>query len=68
MEEMGYRKEWPWVGKQRMLLLTEFYPLLKRYFVQMVLFKDMLNGVSLSTIQRLHVFTQANMPTARDKA
>jgi hypothetical protein len=50
MEEMNYREEWPWMGKQRMLLQTEFNLLLKRYFVQIVLCKDMLNGVSLSTV------------------
>jgi len=67
MEEMGYREEWPWMGKQRMLLHT-VSPVIKEVFAQIVLFKDMLNGVSLSTVQRLHVCTQANMPTARDKA
>jgi len=68
MEEMGYRGEWPWMGKQRMLLQIEFNLLLKRYFVQIVLYKDMLNGVSLSTFQKLLVSTQADMPAVRDKA
>lgn len=68
MEEVGYREEWPWMEKRRMLLQTEFHLLLKRYFVQIALFKDMFNGGSLSTVQKLLVCTQANMPAARDKA
>jgi len=68
MEEMSYKEEWPWMGKQRMLLQTEFNLLLKWYFVQIVLCKDILNGVSLSTVQKLLVCTQANMPAVRAKA
>jgi hypothetical protein len=70
MEEIGYREEWPWMGKQRMLLQTKFNLLLKWYFVQIVLCKDILNGVSLSTVQMLLVCIQANMPAVavRDKA
>jgi hypothetical protein len=56
------------MGKQRMLLQTKFNLLLKRYCVQIVLCKDMLNGVSLSTVQKLLVCTQANMHTVRYKA
>ena len=67
MEEMGYRGQWPWIGTQRMLRQTEFHLLLKRYFVQIVLCKNMLNGVSLSTVQKLLVCTHANMPAVRDK-
>lgn len=55
-------------AKDGMLLQTEFHLLLKRYFVQIVLFKDMLNGVSLSTVQTLLVCTQANMSAVRGKA
>ena len=51
-----------------MLLQIEFNLLLKRYFVQIVLCKDMLNGVSPSTVQKLLVCTQAKMPAVRDKA
>lgn len=65
MEEMGYREEWPLMRKRRMLLQLKFHLLLKRYIVQIMLSKDMLNGVSLPTVQKLLICTQANMSAVR---
>jgi hypothetical protein len=66
--EMGYGEECPGMGKQRMLLQTEFNLLLKGYFVQILLCKDTLNGGSLSTVHKLPACTEANMPAVRGKA
>jgi hypothetical protein len=56
------------MGKQRMLLQTEFLLLINKYIVEVVLCKEMLNGVSLSTAQKLFVCTQASMHAVTGKA